>query len=142
MPVPPKPPSKRRNRGRPKSWGAAQPLKVGRAAPQPPDLGIKAAHPLIQALWDKLGESADSRFYSAADWQRVRLELAYDNRLLRARNRPPASSWQVFQRGLNSMLISPAEKHRCAIELEPADRDADEDAAVLQIVKYRESLDK
>jgi len=38
------------------------------------------------------------------------------------------------------MLISPAEKRRCAIEVRPPGRDADEDAAILQIAKYQKTL--
>jgi len=139
MPVPPKPASKRRNRGTPKSWGAATPVKAGRAARQPDDLGF-TAHPLIQSLWEALADSVEARFYSAADWERVRIELFYGNRLTRARSRPPAASWAAFHAGLTALLVSPAEKRRVGVELKPSDPDTDEIAAVSMMSKYQRSL--
>jgi hypothetical protein len=139
MPGPaPKPPTKRRNRGIPKSYGAATPTIAPAASAQDRKLGF-AAHPMIQALWDSTQSSCEARFYSAADWERLRLELSYGNRLLRGRSQPPAASWAAFQHGLTALLVSPAEKRRCAIELKPPD-DEHEAAAVLQIAKYQESL--
>ena len=132
--------NKRRRANKPVSYGLATPVKAGQAAPQPPDLGIARPHPMIAALWQRLGESVEARFYSAADWERVRLELAYGNRLMLARNRPPASSWNAFQKGLSELLISPADKRRVGIELELAAEDPAETAAVIQIAAYQDAL--
>jgi hypothetical protein len=38
------------------------------------------------------------------------------------------------------MLISPAEKRRCAIEVRPTGVDADEHAAVAMVGRYRQRL--
>jgi hypothetical protein len=114
-------------------------MKAGQAARQPPALGITRPHPIIAALWDCLSDSTEARFYSVADWQRCRSELHYGNRLLRGRNKPPAAAWSQFQKGLAALLVSPAEKRRCGVELEPPDPGEDE-AVVLQIARYQESL--
>jgi hypothetical protein len=95
---------------------------------------------MVERMWTALQASAEARFYSQADWERARLELWHANSLLTADKPIPAASWAQVQRGLSDMLVSPAEKRRTGIELQPPDRDADEDAAVLQIAKYQGKL--
>jgi hypothetical protein len=87
-------------------------------------------------MWTAVQESCKSRYFSEADWARLRLELHFANETLR---KPTGSAWQQVQRGLTAMLISPAEKRRCAIELRPPD-DSDEVAAVPMLAQYRQSL--
>jgi hypothetical protein len=136
--VPPKPASKRRRRNVPASYGAATPATAPAAERADRALGFDA-HPLIADMWGALQTSCEARFYSTADWERVRLEMWFADKALR--RRPiSATAWQVVQRALNDLLVSPAAKRRAAIELRPPGPDADEDAAVLQIAKYRESL--
>jgi hypothetical protein len=136
VPVPPKAPSKRRRRNVPASYGAATPVKAGPAARQPDDLGF-TAHPLIQSLWDALADSCESRFFSACDWQRARMELWFGNTLMRGK--PTAAAWTVFQHGLSELLVSPSQKRRLGIELAPPD--PAEDAVVLTLLdRYQESL--
>ena len=139
MPVPPKPPSKRRRRNVPKSYGAATPT-IGLAAP-PVDrtLGF-IAHPMVERMWDALAESAESAFYSEADWVRARLELLYANRLLTSDEPIRASAWAQVQHGLTAMLVSPTEKRRSGIELKPPTVDPDADAAVLMMSTYKAKL--
>jgi hypothetical protein len=129
---------KRRRRNIPASYGLAEPVKAGHAAKPPAELGFKA-HPLIEDLWKALVESVEGRFYSRADWQRVRLELAYGNTVMYDPH-PRADRWAAFQRGLNELLISPADKRRIGIEMQVVERDRDEDAAVLQIAAYQNAL--
>lgn len=136
----PKPSDKRRRTNKPASYGLAEPLKAGVASVQPPELGIPNAHEMITSLWAALGTSVEAQFYSAADWQRVRLELWYANRLMRSRGRVSSQGWGVLQSGLGDLLVSPADKRRIGIELERAAEDPDEDAAVLQMVDYQEKL--
>ena len=50
------------------------------------------------------------------------------------------NTWAQIQHGLNAMLVSPAEKRRCAIEVRPVGVDSDEVAAVLTIAKYQDKL--
>jgi len=123
MPVPPKPASRRRRRNVPVSYGAATPVTAGVAAAQP-ELGIDDPHPLVESMWAALAESVEARFFSAADWQRVRWELYFANTMM-ASGRPNAATWEAVQHGLGALLISPADKRRAAIELKPPGPDSD-----------------
>jgi hypothetical protein len=133
----PKPASKRRRANKPTSYGLATPT----TAPAAPDvvrtLGIDNPHPLIASMWEALQTSCESRFYSAADWERARWELWYADQTMR---KPTGSAWQQVQHGLTELLVSPAAKRRAAIELKAAGPDADENAAVAMIGRYRQQL--
>jgi hypothetical protein len=141
MPGPaPKPLSKRRNRGTPKSYGAAQPVTAPAAEAQDRELGIDDPHQLVADMWAVLQTSAESRFYSPADWARLRMELWSANQILTSGKPITGNAWATVQHGLNAMLISPAEKRRCAIEVKPAGPDPDEDAAVSMTARYQRKL--
>ena len=141
MPGPaPKPPSKRRNRGIPKSYGAAIPITAPAAPHQDRVLGFDDPHPLVLSMWATLQTSAESRFYSESDWQRARLELWNANQIMRSGKPISGNAWSTIQHGLNALLISPAEKRRCAIEVKPVGPDADEDAAVSMTANYQRKL--
>jgi hypothetical protein len=134
---PPKPPDKRRNTRTPGGYGLAEPVKnAGEAAKQPP-LGFKS-HPIVADLWESLNNSVEGRFFSAADWQRARLEMVFIDATLNP-EKMTASNWQRVQQGLNELLVSPADKRRAGIELKAA-VDTDEEAAVLQMARYKEKL--
>ena len=131
----PKPPSQRRRRNKPASYGAADPTVAGQGDVQPP-LGF-AAHELVVDLWSALGSSVEGRFYSAADWQRSRWELWYANAVMAAGQVPSANQWTAVQRGLDELLVSPAVKRRVGIELRRA---LDVDGVVAadeQIARYK-----
>jgi hypothetical protein len=136
----PKPASKRRRRTPPKSYGAAQPTTAPAAWPQDRALGIEDPHPLIVSMWENIQKSCEATFYSEADWARLRLELWNANAVMAGGKPISGNSWAVIQHGLNALLISPAEKRRCAIEVRPSGPDADENAAVAMISAYRQSL--
>jgi hypothetical protein len=140
MGPPPKPANKRRHSTPPKSWGGATPIEAPAAASQSRVLDIDDPHELVASMWEVAQTSAEARFYSEADWARLRLELWHMNALLTSGKPIGANSWAAVQHGLNAMLISPAEKRRAAIELKPPDRDADEDAAILTLAKYQDKL--
>jgi hypothetical protein len=141
MPGPaPKPPSKRRRANKPASYGAAEPVRVPAADATSRQLGIDDPHPLITDMWDTVQQSCEARFFSAADWQRLRLELLYADRVMRSGRPISGHTWAVVQHGLTELLISPAAKRRAAIELQPPGPDIDEVAAVSMIGKYRQSL--
>ena len=106
----PKPASQRRRRNKPASYGAAEPVLADQAGEQPP-LGFEA-HELVVDLWSALGRSVEGRFYSAADWQRARLELWHADMVMRNGQVPSANQWTTIQRGLDELLISPAVKRR------------------------------
>jgi hypothetical protein len=136
----PKPASKRRRRNVPVSYGAAQPTTAPAAYVRERALGVDDPHPLVLSLWDAVQTSAESRFYSEADWARLRLELWFANEAMSGSRLPSGHTWQAIQRGLSELLVSPAAKRRAAIDLKPPGLDADEDAAVSMLSKYRQSL--
>jgi hypothetical protein len=138
--APPKPASKRRRRNVPKTYGAAEPVTATAAPTQDRELGIDNPHKLVADLWAVVQTSAESRFYSEADWARLRMELWNANHALSSGKPITGQTWAGIQHGLNAMLISPAEKRRCAIELKPAVPDSDEVAAVSMMSKYRDKL--
>ncbi|QFG08856.1 terminase small subunit [Mycobacterium phage MalagasyRose] len=129
---PPTRDSARRRSNKPASYGEAEP-EVVEGASTPPSARVLGfgddVHELIQSLWDAVQESAEARYYSDADWQRVRLELYYGNKLLLGNRTPGAEAWKTLQMGLNTLLISPADKRRVGIELAPVKVDEDDKAA-------------
>ena len=138
--VAPKPASKRRRRNVPASYGAAQPT-TGPAAPaQDRALGVDNPHPLVVSMWDAVRSSCEARFYSEADWVRLRLELWNANRAMTAARPPSGHTWAAIQHGLTELLISPAAKRRAAIELQPPSPDSDEVAAVSMMSTYKSKL--
>ena len=62
-------------------------------------------------LWAALAQSVESSFYSAADWQRARMEMFYANELIR-NGQPSANQWGAVQHTLSELLVSPAVKRR------------------------------
>jgi hypothetical protein len=134
----PKPASKRRRANKPRTWGAAEPVTAPAASPQDRELGLEDPHPLIVSMWENVQKSCEATFYGPADWERLRLELWYANEVMR---NPRPTAWQQVQRGLSDMLISPAAKRRCAIEMKAAaGPDSDEVAAVSMLSGYRDKL--
>jgi hypothetical protein len=127
----------RRRANKPESQGSAE-TETAEAGERPESLGFEA-HPIVQRLWDVLGESAEAKFYSAADWERVRLELFYASYTLNA-DKISSMAWAAVQSGLSELLISPADKRRAGIELKPKTADPDEEAAVVQLAHYQAAL--
>lgn len=127
----------RRRANKPESQGDAV-TESGVAGDRPDGLGFEA-HPIVQKLWDVLGESAEAKFYSAADWQRVRLELYFASYTLNS-EKISSMAWAAVQSGLSELLISPADKRRAGIELKPKAADPDEEAAVVQLAQYQAAL--
>ena len=102
-------------------------------------LGIADPHPLGQDLWDTVQSSCEAAFYSDADWQRLRWELWFANRVMSTGRQPSGHTWSAVQSGMNELLLSPAVKRRAGIEMKP-DVDADKAAADEQIVRYKQRL--
>lgn len=133
--------SQRRRRNKPASYGAAEPTITAAAAFRP-ELGIDSPTPQILDLWNSLQVSAEAKFYSDADWHRVRIELAFGDQLvarLRAGEPVSATRWQQFQSALTELLISPAAKRRAGIETQPV-VDAKESQVDAAIVALSEQL--
>src|SRR5262245_30604420 len=135
--VPPKPASKRRRRNVPKSYGSARPTEAAAAGVRDRGLGFDA-HPLVADLWAALQTSCEARFFSEAHWQRVRFELWHASGVMTPR--PTAASWEAIQHGLNALLISPAEKRRCGIELKAPDPGEDGAMVLTMLDGYQQSL--
>ena len=100
--VPPKPASKRRRRNVPASYGAAEPVTAPAASPGPRTLGIADAHPLIVDMWHAVQGSVESRFFSAADWERLRWELWHANYAMTGSM--SARACAAIQHGLNEVV--------------------------------------
>ena len=134
---PPKAATQRRRRNKPANYGAAEAVIAGQADGQPP-LGFDA-HALVADLWAALAQSVEGQFFSAADWQRARLEMWHADKLVRS-GQPTANQWAAMQRGLDELLVSPAVKRRAGIELRRIGVDADEVAADKMVGEYKRSL--
>ena len=135
----PKPPSKRRRRNVPASYGVASPTTAPAASSHDRALGFDA-HPLVASMWDTLHESCESKFFSHADWERARWELWYANQSM-VSGRPTGSAWEAIQHGLGALLVSPADKRRAGIEMKaPVPDNSDEIAAVSMLSGYRDKL--
>ncbi len=115
-----------------------------RSPPRPPVSRIASSvedpHQLVESMWEVVQSSAEARFYSAADWARLRMELWNADQVLRSGKPISGNTWAGIQHGLTEMLISPAAKRRAAIELKPPGVDADEVAANNQIARYKTVL--
>jgi hypothetical protein len=124
----------------PASYGAAQPTTAPAAGvPKDRELGLEDPHPLVVSMWNTIQSSCEATFYSEADWARLRLELWYANEVMR-NPRPTGQAWTQVQHGLSDLLVSPAAKRRCAIELKAAGPDEDADAAVSMTANYQRKL--
>lgn len=133
----PKRESERRRVNKPESHGQAE-TTAAFASGRPDGLGFDA-HPIVQDLWDVLSDSAEAAFYSAADWQRVRLELYYASHTLSA-EKISSMAWSAVQSGLSELLISPADKRRAGIDMKPQTVDPAADAADVKVADLAERL--
>jgi hypothetical protein len=106
------------------------------ATGEQPELGFEA-DPLIGDMWLALGDSVEGGYFSAADWQRARMELWFANKVVSGVEAATASKWATIQDGLSALLISPADKRRAGIEMKRKTSDPDEDAAVVQLAEYQ-----
>jgi len=138
--VAPKPASKRRRRNVPASYGAAEPVTAPAAPVGDRKFGVDNPHPLVTDLWTAVQSSCEARFYSEADWVRLRLELWNANHAMTSGRPISGHTWAAVQHGLTELLISPAAKRRAAIELWAAGPDPDENAAVSMIGTYKSKL--
>ena len=134
----PGPAPKRSDQRRRRNAPAAEPTKVVGAVDAPP-LGFRA-HKLVTSLYKALRESIEGQYFSAADWQRARIELHYLNELLMSDRVPGAQAWSAVQAGLSALLVSPADKRRIGIEVQRAVADEDAEAAVAVMADWRGKL--
>lgn len=83
-----------------------------------PDLGLGSEpHPIITDFWDSVGESAQSRYYEASDWQYLRTCLHFLNQLLKS-NKPSAQMLTVVNQMLTDLLVSEGSRRRVRMEIE------------------------
>jgi hypothetical protein len=95
---------------------------------------------LVASLWATVQESCEARFYSEADWERLRLECWYANQAMRSPRPISGRTWAAIQHGLTELLVSPGAKRRVAIEVKAPGPDADEVRAVAMIGTYKSKL--
>jgi len=81
-------------------------------------------------MWNAAQSSCEARFFSEADWVRLRWELWHANQAMRSGRPIPGNTWAAIQHGLTELLVSPAVKRRVAIE-----------DAVLEIDEHGNSFD-
>jgi hypothetical protein len=120
-------------------WGAKPVTAPAASRSVTRELGFDA-HSLVERMWAALGESAEARFYSTADWERARWELWFADQVLRSGKPIPGGVWAQIQHGLSALLVSPAEKRRVAIEVRPSGPDADEISATSMMGTYKSKL--
>jgi hypothetical protein len=83
-----------------------------------PDLGLgDSVHPIITDFWNSVGESAQSRYYEASDWQYLRTSLHFLNQLLKS-NKPSAQMLTVVNQMLTDLLVSEGSRRRVRMEIE------------------------
>jgi hypothetical protein len=105
-----------------------------------PDLGLgEFVHPIIVDFWDSVGESAQSRYYEASDWQYLRTCLHFLNQLLNS-NKPSAQMLTVVNQMLTDLLVSEGSRRRVRMEIER--NTAKEGAEVKSLSDYFQNLAK
>ena len=65
------------------------------------ELGIEDPHPLVADMWTMVQDFGRVRFYSEADWARLRLELWNANAILTSGQPISGNAWATVQHGLN-----------------------------------------
>lgn len=104
-----------------------------------PDLGLgDNVHPIIADFWESVGESAQSRYYEASDWQYFRVCLHFLNQLLRS-NKPSAQMLTVVNQMMTDLLVSEGSRRRVRMEIE---REAAKDNVVNISDYFRELANK
>lgn len=105
-----------------------------------PDLGLgDDVHPIITDFWNSVGESAQSRYYEASDWQYFRMSLHFLNKLLWT-NKPSAQMLTVVNQMLTDLLVTEGSRRRVRMEIERNIKQ--EDAEVKSIADYFQQLAK
>lgn len=99
-----------------------------------PDLGLgDDVHPIITDFWNSVGESAQSRYYEASDWQYFRMSLHFLNKLLWT-NKPSAQMLTVVNQMLTDLLVTEGSRRRVRMEIER--NVTNQDAEVKNIADY------
>lgn len=103
-----------------------------------PELGLgDSVHPIIADFWESVGESAQSRYYEASDWQYLRVSLHFLNQLLKS-GKPSAQMLTVVNQMLTDLLVSEGSRRRVRMEIER--NVTNEDAEVKNISDYFRKL--
>lgn len=103
-----------------------------------PELGLgDNVHPIITDFWEAVGESAQSRYYEASDWQYFRVSLHFLNKLLNT-GKPSAQMLTVVNQMLTDLLVTEGARRRVRMEIER--NQTDQDAEVKDISDYFRKL--
>lgn len=82
-----------------------------------PELGLGDVHPVVQDLWDSMGESAQSQWFEPSDWQYARFIMHFANMALYS-GRPNAQILAEVNKALGELLVSEGARRRVRIEIE------------------------
>lgn len=82
-----------------------------------PSLGLPDPHPIISDFWNAVGESAQTRYYEASDWQYLRICLHFLDKLLKT-NKPSAQMLTIVNQMLTDLLVSEGSRRRVRMEIE------------------------
>lgn len=101
---------------------------------QPP-LGF-TTHPLAMDFYKSLGESAQSAYYEASDWQLARVVAHEMGRMLNA-GKPSGQMFSAIWSATGDLLSTEGQRRRLRFEINRAEAAEDDevDAAVIDIVK-------
>lgn len=82
-----------------------------------PQLGFEDPHPIVEALYRSLADSAQSDYYQASDWEYARFTLHFADQLLKS-SRPSSQMLASVNTMLSSLLVSEGDRRRVRIEVE------------------------
>lgn len=106
-----------------------------------PELGMEV-HPLASDLYESLTRSGQAQYYEPCDWQRARIAVHVLDHILTC-GKFPAILYQAFQRDLDALLVSEAERRRVRMEVERGKSDDSEaQAKVARMAEYRRAAER
>lgn len=105
-----------------------------------PDLDFDDPHPIIQDLWDSMGESAQSQFYEPSDWQFARYVFHFADGMLKS-SRPSAQMFAGVSSAMTDLLLSEGSRRRVRMEVERNKAKADV-VDIAEVIKERMGQNK
>lgn len=82
-----------------------------------PELELPDPHPIIQKLWDSIGESAQTEYYEPSDWALLRFALHFADGLVKS-GRPSGQMFASIHSMFGDLLISEGARRRVRMEIE------------------------
>lgn len=82
-----------------------------------PELKFTDPHPIIQSLWDSLGDSGQAKYYEPSDWEYMRFILHFADGLIK-NSRPSGQMLQTITSAMTDLLVSEGARRRVRMEIE------------------------